>query len=330
MNKKLLSLAVLILVLSSWVGSAKAQYIADTFGSGANQFTLDFTTVGNTNQAADLATGYGNVPYTYAMGAYDISQNQLNAAAANGLQGVPGGAYSGDQPASDVSWYQAAAFINWLNTSKGYSPAYDLTYSSGAYSMTLWQSGQAGYDPSNPFRNSQAVYVLPSVDEYYKAAFGLSDGSGYTLYADGSNTVPTAVASGTNAGTAVYNNSGILARPASVFEAGGLSSYGTMGQVGNIFLMTETSTNGVNTNAADPRIVRGAFWESQASILPSTYSGYYSDVTATNIDTLGFSVAKITSNVPEPSTYALFGLGALALIVAYRRKVSKGCNLEIL
>ena len=29
-----------------------------------------------------------------------------------------------------------------------------------------------------------------------------------------------------------------------------------------------------------------------------------------------------TAAVPEPSTYALFGLGALALIVAYRRKVA--------
>ena len=27
-------------------------------------------------------------------------------------------------------------------------------------------------------------------------------------------------------------------------------------------------------------------------------------------------------SVPEPSTYALFGLGALALVVAYRRKVA--------
>jgi len=321
MNKKLLPIVVVTFWLSSWAGSAKAQYIADTFGSGADQFTLDFITIGNTNQAADPATGYGSVPYTYAMGVYTISQNQLNSAAANGLQGVPGGAYSNDQPASDVSWYQAAAFVNFLNTSKGYSLAYNLTYSGGVYSMSLWQSGESGYDPSNPFRNSQAVFVLPSVDEYYKAAFGLVDGSGYTLYANGSNTVPTAVAAGTNAGTAIYNQASD-ADPSSVTQAGGLSSYGTMGQVGNVFLMTETSTSGVNTNVADSRIVRGAFWGSPASILESTYSGYFSDPTASNIDTLGFSVAKITANVPEPSTSALFGLGALVLLVAYRRKIS--------
>ena len=34
------------------------------------------------------------------------------------------------------------------------------------------------------------------------------------------------------------------------------------------------------------------------------------------------NIAVIGNTVPEPSTYALFGLGALALIAAYRRKVA--------
>jgi hypothetical protein len=37
---------------------------ADTFGSGANTFDIDFTTIGN---AADN-TGYGDVAYTYRIG----------------------------------------------------------------------------------------------------------------------------------------------------------------------------------------------------------------------------------------------------------------------
>ena len=36
-----------------------------------------------------------------------------------------------------------------------------------------------------------------------------------------------------------------------------------------------------------------------------------------------FSVSVTTSAVPEPSTYALFGLGALVLVMAARRKVSQ-------
>ncbi len=31
--------------------------------------------------------------------------------------------------------------------------------------------------------------------------------------------------------------------------------------------------------------------------------------------------ANVVTAVPEPSTYALFGLGMLALVIAYRRKV---------
>jgi hypothetical protein len=39
--------------------------------------------------------------------------------------------------------------------------------------------------------------------------------------------------------------------------------------------------------------------------------------------TPGASITVVdTTAVPEPSTYALFGLGALALVVAYRRKVA--------
>jgi hypothetical protein len=47
-----------------------------------------------------------------------------------------------------------------------------------------------------------------------------------------------------------------------------------------------------------------------------------------NSQTGGFLTAQIVTGsgslsvVPEPSTYALFGLGALALVVAYRRKVA--------
>ena len=46
-------------------------------------------------------------------------------------------------------------------------------------------------------------------------------------------------------------------------------------------------------------------------------AGYHGSVTFTLDPSSGSPAA-----VPEPSTYALFGLGALALVVAYRRKVA--------
>jgi len=36
----------------------------------------------------------------------------------------------------------------------------------------------------------------------------------------------------------------------------------------------------------------------------------------------GYALFSSAASVPEPSTYALFGLGALALVIAYRRKVA--------
>jgi len=309
MKKILLALALVAGLSSSH---------AATFGSGANEFTLDFTSIGNAGQEADPLTGVGYVPYNFSMGTYSISQNQIQAVA-NATGQYLGGVFSGDQPAGLVTWYQAATFVNWLNTSSGYQAAYNLTYSGGAYTMALWQSGQAGYDPSNPYRNSLSLYVLPSHNEWYKAAYGLSDGSGYTLYPTASNSAPEPVESGTTAGTVVIN--GAASYPASVYEAGGLSSYGTMGQGGNIVQWVETSVDG-NSDPAANRLLRGGAWGSPGWTISSTaYVGDYNPNQA--LTSYGFRVAEISGNaVPEPSTYALFGLGALVLIVAYRRKVA--------
>jgi sulfatase modifying factor 1 len=292
-----------------------AQQTSQTFGSGANQFTIDFTTVGNPGSAADPTTGYGYVPYTFSIGTYSISQNQVDAATSNGLQGVTAGAWSGDQPAANISWYQAGAFVNWLNTSQGYQAAYNLTYSDGIYTMALWQPEQAGYDPSNTFRNSLALYVLPSENEWYKAAYGLSDGSGYTLYATGQNTAPTAVAGGTGAGTAVYDSAG--SQPSSVFAAGGLSSYGTMGQSGNVYQWEESALDGINNSPTEQRGIRGGSWDATYDGLANTYrsSGYPNYPDHTN-SVIGFRVAS----VPEPSTYALLLLGGVASLWALRRR----------
>ena len=268
---------------------------ADTFGTGANQFTLDFTTIGNAGNAADPTTGYGAVPYAYRIGKYAISQNQINAATVNGLQGVTAGAWSGDQPAGNITWYQAAAFVNWLNTNQGYDPAYNLTYSNGSYTMSLWPTNKAWtIGGTNLYRNASCYYFLPSENEWYKAAYGKADGSGYYLYPTGSDSIPTAVASGTAAGTAVYSGYAVRpSAPASVFMAGGLSPYGTIGQGGNIHQWEETAFSGSNTNAIDNRGFRGGCYLAPADNLLS--SSRYSCIYGPNFPdpNLGLRVASI-------------------------------------
>jgi len=311
MKKLLLATAIL-------AGASLTAAHADNFGTGANQFTLDFTTIGNAGNAADT-TGYGSVGYDYRIGTYEISQNQIDRATASGLANVVAGAFSGDRPAGNMNWYESAAFVNWLNTSKGFAPAYNLTWSGSTWSMALWVSTDAGYDANNEYRSSLAKYFLPSENEFYKAAFGKSDGSGYYLYPTASDTAPTPVPSGTTPGTAVYNQTWGQG-PASIYQAGGLSSYGTMGQGGNIQEWQESSSDGTNNNVGDQRMVRGGYWYFNSAPLDSSSRPTY-DPSTGNVPNLGFRVASV-DNIPEPSTYALFGLGALALVIAYRRKTA--------
>jgi formylglycine-generating enzyme len=287
---------------------------ADTFGTSGNEFTIDFVNIGNAGNAADT-TGYGAVPYQYRVGTYEITQDAITKATASGMADVTAGPWTGSQPATEISWYEAAAFVNWLNTSTGKQAAYNLTFS-GTWSMTLWSSGdawQAGGE--NLYRNKDAFYFLPSENEWYKAAYYNPGGSSYFLYPTASSSVPTAVASGTNTGTAVYNNAASV--PAIVDSAGGLSPYGTMGQGGNVGEWNESAFDGTNSSSSEGRAIRGGDSDDTESLLRSSdrFLSFPDDVFN---EVIGFRVAS----VPEPSTYVLVLMGAGALYLWKRRKSS--------
>ena len=101
--------------------SASAQLVTESFGSGANAFKLDFVTVGNPNNPADT-TGSpnpaGSVAYTYNLGKYEVSRDQINKANAAGSLGITLDnmtSYGGNgvnRPATGVSWYEAATYVN--------------------------------------------------------------------------------------------------------------------------------------------------------------------------------------------------------------------------
>jgi hypothetical protein len=67
-------------------------------------------------------------------------------------------------------------------------------------------------------------------------------------------------------------------------------------------------------------MVRGGYWYGGSSdaLDSSTRSSF--GPSTDNYVNLGFRVASVS--IPEPSTYALIGLGALALVIAYRRKTA--------
>ena len=301
-------------LLAAFTLSIQPSAQADTFGTSGNEFTIDFVDIGNTGNAADT-TSYGAVPYEYRAGVNEISQNDIAKATASGMANVTAGPWTGNQPAATISWYEAAAFVNFLNTNSAKTAAYDLAWDGSAWSMNLWSSGQAWTaGGTNLYRNKDAFYFLPSENEWYKAAYYNAAGTNYFLYPTGSDTAPTAVASGTNASSAVYN--GVASVPAIVGSAGGLSPYATMGQGGNVWEWNESAFDGSNSSSSENRAIRGGSWGSSENNLRS--SGRVNDDPAFEFFFIGFRVAS----VPEPSTYALLLLGVGAAYIWKRRKSS--------
>ena len=291
---------------------------ADTFGSGGNAFTIDLVPIGNAGNADDAGAGgglysspYGGVPYVYNMGVTEVSQDWITKATNLGMTNVTAGAWAGNQPAANMTWFEAAAFVNFLNTSTGHQAAYQLDV--GNTTLTVWTSGQAWQaGGENLYRHKDAYYFLPSDDEWYKAAYHQNDGvtANYWDYATGSNTIPTAVASGTGAGTAVYNGQ---PAPADVDNDGGLSPYGTRGQNGNVWEWQESAFDGINDSSSEDRALLGGFWGDSEDILRASFRNVVAPTYS--LSSVGFRVAS----VPEPSSTVLM-LSASLLALARRRR----------
>lgn len=339
---RLLNVYVAAMIMSSCIAT-DGRAAPVTFGVGVNQFSIDFVTIGDLGNIPDT-TGApnpgGSVGYRYGIAKFEISEQMINKynanfGSANGLV-ITKHSRGPDKPATGVNWNATARFVNWLNTSKGFAPAYKFTTSGVNDNLTLWTSADAGYDATNPYRNRLAKYVLPNLNEWYKAAYYNPKTATYYNYPTGSDTHPTSVVSGTAPGTAVFNQSG----PADVDKAGGLSPYGVMGLGGNVFEWQETSASGLNNNPTTPRVFRGGAYEKFNPALnydslaagvahadggPSGYSGH----------SIGFRVVTFDSAsyeaVPEPSMLmigALLGVGGL-IINSRRKKQNRSLVLDL-
>jgi hypothetical protein len=81
----------LTLSLAALAVSAQAQSLLQTFGNGANQFSMDFVTIGNPGNAADTSgdpNPAGRVNYVYNIGKYEVSRDMIEKANAAGGLGI--------------------------------------------------------------------------------------------------------------------------------------------------------------------------------------------------------------------------------------------------
>jgi len=258
----------------------------DTFGAGENQFSIEFVTIsGDTNPAS----GYGNVDHDYRMGMFEITNTQYSKFSVDNPF-----YYGPDAPVVDVSWFEAAQFVNFLNTSKGQQPAYKFVDGQ----MEAWQPYDQGYDLNNPFRNSNAKYFLPNEDEWVKAAYW--NGAILQNYATKNGAVPVA---GTDTN---YDN--LLDQPWNV-ASGSEELNDTFDMMGNVWEYMENPFNGRFYIPELDRTIRGGSFTGNDPLEVSSFIRYnfppHGD--AANI---GFRVA---SEVPEPCSLVLLSVGGLML-----------------
>jgi formylglycine-generating enzyme required for sulfatase activity len=264
------------------------------------EINIDFVTIGNAGNAADTGgtPGCGAVSYNYRIGKYEVTNAQWDSftAAAGAPTGNNGGYaksahFTGaQQPTNCVSWYEASQFCNYLTSGDK---------SKGAYLFSGDNTNPGdflGIDRDAAKVDYGTIYFLPTEDEWYKAAYYKPNGSGYSLYANGTDTAPIAGVQSN------YNYA--IGAPWNV-NTGTQEQNGTFNMMGNVWEWNETLLNGSFRGLRG-----GSYYYGDSYQISSSDRFYYYPLYPSNEDiNFGFRVAS----VPEPTTLLLLGLGAVML-----------------
>ena len=260
----------------------------------SQQLVIDTVPVGNPGNAGEWSGwsyGYGGVgpnricgavDYAYNIGKYEVTAGQytefLNSVADTDTYGLyntvmaviygcniqrsgSSGSYTysvaadyADRPVNNVSWGDAARFANWLHNGQP-TGAQDLsTTEDGSYFL---DGAMTDAELLAVTRKANATWVIPSEDEWYKAAYHKNDGvtGNYWDYPTSSNSVPINVLGdptdpGNNATYYDYYGTGTggytIGSPYYRTEVGAHensdSPYGTFDQGGNVWEWNEANT----------------------------------------------------------------------------------------
>jgi formylglycine-generating enzyme required for sulfatase activity len=295
--------------------------------------------VGNPGNAADPSTGFGSVGYSYNIGEYDVTVGQytafLNAVAKTDTYGLynsymgtafptlriqqsgSSGGYSYSVTGSDsqaancpmfeVTWGDAARFCNWLTNNQPTGAEGNGTTENGSYTLNGATSQAALLAVT---RNANADYVIPTENEWYKAAYYNPSSSSYYLYPTQSNSQPSNVLSATETNNANYNN-GSYTDPTNYLTAVGAFAdsacpYGTYDQGGDVSQWNESVYSGSYRGLRGGSFVSGDYFLQSGSVA-------YDFPSDEGID-IGFRV----SQVPEPESAGILALGLSGTLVRRR------------
>ena len=273
---------------------------AITIAHGGNSVDIDFVDIGNVGNTGDTAVdGYGAVNYEYSIGTYEVTADQWLTVTTADTNVGNAGSWSGSQPTASTSWYEAAKFANWLTSGDALQGAYGF---SNATTFT-------GVDRATALTTYGTIYVLPSEDEWYKAAYLKSDGSGYTTYATGDG-LPVA---GTDA-----NYDSVNIEPWNI-GTGSVENNGTYDMGGNVWEWGESAFDGTLDVLSESRVRSGGDWFDESGLQSSFRNDNFPDF---ENNAIGFRVASVSAAVaavPEPSSVGLLVIGAMGCVLRRKR-----------
>src|ERR1043166_6016215 len=287
--------------------------------------SLDSVLVGAPANPADFRyspTGFGAVDHTFNMGKFEITAAEytefLNSVARTDTYGLytwymsdpspthlganirrtgSQGSYSysvapdwANRPVNYVSWGDAARFCNWLANGQPIGDQTLATTEDGSYFL----NGAITTALISVTRKAHARYVLPTEDEWYKAAYFNPAITRYSDYATGSDTAPSNLLSSPDPGNSANFFSGNFSIGSAYYRtevgsfANSASSVGTFDQGGNVWEWNEAVIN------TWYRGVRGGSFDYSADSLGAV-SRSYQDPGDGSFN-IGFRVAEL----PEP------------------------------
>jgi len=311
-------------------GLCIAGFCTDPCGRCTPPVAIETVPVGNPGNAGENSGGSepggygpdricGAVDYIYNIGKYEVTAGQytafLNSVAADdtyslyhtymwtGLFGCKieqlgsPGSYTytvapdwSDRPVNYVSWGDAARFANWLHNGQP-TGAQDLTTTEdGSYYLN---GAMTDVELMAVVREPDATWVIPSEDEWYKAAYHYNDGTtgNYYDYPTSSDSFPSRDLIDPDPGNnATFYYAGYtIDSPYYRTEIGAHensdSPYGTFDQGGNLWEWNEAIINSWF------RGVRGGSFSYGVYDLHAAYRHYYHPMYGTI--SIGFRVAEV-------------------------------------